>query len=304
MRGARRETPSGVAQEANCPKHFYEMLKFVKKIYIVSHSEDPGELVSFLCKSGFVVEVLRQDRSIDEAGYSASYKCFLNHRKAWQKAARVRGPVCILEKDFVPSINFAELPVSYPKGKEWGIAYIYACGPQMYSVDRYGKIEGASTSTVGYLVNPDSASLLLEFAHKIDSEWRDHSSYRAWDSEIVQFFLSKGIKCYLPFRNYGEHGGLSNPEHSVNFFEGSGLRRFRPKRTGHRADVLAGRLAFLPEYAKNSRSIYLKERLWARLYGLARLCLGVYLRPGILRGSSFPARLLLVAIKRHLTLVL
>ncbi|HEY9836036.1 MAG TPA: hypothetical protein V6D27_04010, partial [Vampirovibrionales bacterium] len=93
--------------------------------------------------------------------------------------------------------------------------------------------------------------------------------------------------------NYGEHGGRPNPEHRQNQLSSS-----------HRADVLYGKLAFLPMYAGEAQEGTLKclgVRLQARLKGIGRLVTGRYIRLPVLKQSSVPGRLLSFAIRRHLT---
>ena len=116
------------------------------------------------------------------------------------------------------------------------------------------------------------------------------AAYSAWDSEVDAFLLKRGLKNYLPFRNYGEHGGgQPNPEHRA-----FGLS------TTHRADVLYRKLAFPPPYA----AYYWPPavRLQARLKGIARLLMGRFVRVPILRESSVPQRLLWFAVSRQLSL--
>ena len=72
----------------------------------------------------------------------------------------------------------------------------------------------------------------------------------------------------------------------------------------HRADVLYGKLAFLPMYAGNSRLNFILIRLKARIKGIARLFLGKFLRIAVIKGSSVPGRLIKFALSRQLTLSL
>ncbi len=66
-------------------------------------------------------------------------------------------------------------------------------------------------------------------------------------------------------RQLGEHGGVTSSEHS----------RAGAARGGrHRADVLAGPLAFTPPYARGERGRYAAERLFGRMVGLARILTG------------------------------
>ena len=78
--------------------------------------------------------------------------------------------------------------------------------------------------------------------------------------------MQQGAEAYIPLSHYGEHGGLPNPEHA---------RLGRLPRAGvHRADNLAKRLRFLPEYAEGSYVKFFIERCKGRLLGWARLLSG------------------------------
>src|SRR5262249_14639415 len=73
----------------------------------------------------------------------------------------------------------------------------------------------------------------------------------------------RGVESFIPYRHYGEHGGIGNPEHIAASLG-------RP----HQADALQGRLAFLPMYAKGSVLRFWKIRIRARLWGALRLLSG------------------------------
>jgi len=193
----------------------------------------------------------------------------------------------IVEADFVPVRNFGDLPAPpgwYEGGT--GLAYLYVCGPQLW--DLSGGLRGHGGGAVAYLLSPAVAALLIEFA---DSEILSKSpeKYTGWDASLGFWLNRRGIQTYLPYRNYGEHGGISNPEH-----ERAGLRPH------HRADVLAGHLAFLPAYARSSRLRYRWIRARGRLWGIARLLAGRYLSLHDLGRSNERLRLLRVAVGRQL----
>jgi hypothetical protein len=112
----------------------------------------------------------------------------------------------------------------------------------------------------------DIAEKLIEFADKELAETRP-GEYRIWDSYLgIYLRHEKSIRNGLPFRNYGEHGGLARSEHTRH-----GIRAW------HQADRLLGRLAFLPPYAQGSQLRYrlIRLRAWSR--GLFRLVSGRYL---------------------------
>ena len=98
----------------------------------------------------------------------------------------------------------------------------------------------------------------------------------------------------MPFRNYGEHGGLPNLEHQQNRLS-----------KAHRADVLYGKLAFAPMYAKVNGQVnrwqWLKGRAYGRIKGFGRLLLLKYLRGEVVRKSAQGGELVRWAIARQMT---
>ena len=129
--------------------------------------------------------------------------------------------------------------------------------------------------------------MLVDFADA-EIQARNPETYTGWDTSLGFWLNERGIQSYLPYRHYGEHGGNPNPEHRA-----AGLR------ATHRADLLAGRLAFLPVYARGSRIRYWRVRLAARAWGVLRLLAGRYLAWHDFRRSTSKARLLRVAFGRH-----
>jgi hypothetical protein len=142
---------------------------------------------------------------------------------------------------------------------------------------------------VAYILTPQGAKSLLELAEAI-AQNTGPTGYSSWDSQIDGFLRQKKLKNYISFRNYGEHGGLPNREHHQH-----GLSK------SHRADVLSGKLAFLPLYAANSQLRFNLVRGKARLKGILRLFLGKFLRIAVIRGSTVPNRLIRFAFARQLT---
>jgi hypothetical protein len=142
-------------------------------------------------------------------------------------------------------------------------------------------------------VTPESAKNLIDLEGKIRKEI-GANKYSSWDSEVNRFLRERQFKNYMPFRNYGEHGGFPNPEH-----------RERGLSPSHRADILEGNLAFMPIYASaQGKDNYLKfflVRLQARLKGIGRLATGRYLRWKMVKLSKYPLRLMGFALSRHLT---
>jgi len=273
-----------------------QLVDCLGKVLIIAYKESTQLLEGYLTKEGLVCEVLRQEDRAEFQDLSSSYLCLQNHQKAWEKALLESKPTLIVEADFVPVQGLGKLPLPFNYAQsDVGISWLYTCASQVYSVSKDGYAQGFSTAMVAYILTSRSANYLLEYAKVIQENW-EPTNYSAWDSDIDAFLLAKKLKNYIPLRNYGEHGGQPNPEHHQN-----GLSKT------HRADVLYGKLAFLPLYASAVKYSHLKllcVRLQARLKGIARLLTGRFLRVPVLKGSSFPVRLLSFAIGRHLSLIL
>jgi hypothetical protein len=270
-----------------------QLLDSLGKVLIIAYRESTELLHQFFTQSGFDCNVIRQQHKLEYQNYSQSHLVLLNHCNAWKIAVRETKPTLIVEADFVPVINFSQLPLPYPyKQENIGISWLYTCAPQVYSVSTDGYAEGFSTSMVAYILTPQGAKSLLELAEAI-AQNTGPTGYSSWDSQIDGFLRQRQLKNYLPFRNYGEHGGLPNCEHHQN-----GLSKT------HRADVLSGKLAFLPLYAANSQLRFNLVRCKARLKGILRLLFGKFLRIAVIRGSTVPNRLIRFAFSRQLTLYL
>ena len=278
---------------ANQVSRSTDLVDHIGKVFIIAYRESTAQLEQALSQEGLECEVLRQEHKPEWKGFSPSYLCLLNHKQAWEKAIRESKPSVIVEADFVPVKGIGKLPMPFdPDEKNVGIAWLYTCAPQLFSISKDGYAYGFSTSMVAYIVTPQSAQVLLELVEEITREVGPNA-YSTWDSRIASFLRRKKLTNYIPFRNYGEHGGLPNLEHYR-----SGLSKT------HRADVLYGKLAFVPLYATgkgSSQLQFLSVRLQARIKGIARLAVGKFLRVPILKGSNVPNRLLGFAIRRQLT---
>ena len=270
-----------------------QLIDSLGKVSILAYKESTDLLQRYFIESGFDCQVIRQQHQSEYKNYSQSYLVLLNHRTAWEIATQTTQPTLIVEADFVPVINFSQLPLTFPPQQaNVGISWLYTCAPQVYSVSADGYAEGFSTSMVAYIITPQGASYLLELAEAI-AQNPGPTVYSSWDSHIDGFLRQKKLKNYLPLRNYGEHGGLPNREHHQH-----GLSK------SHRADVLYGKLAFLPIYADNSQIQFILIRFKARIKGIARLLLNKFLRFAVIKGSSVPGRLIKFALSRQLTLSL
>jgi hypothetical protein len=263
------------------------------RAYVIAYQEDTARLETALQQENLAPVVLRQSPDPALANTSGSYRCLLNHQRAWQAIASDGVPGLIVEADFVPVRGMGQLPIPFPwQQTDVGVAWLYTCAAQIYTVSAEGNAsgyaEGFSCSTVAYLVTPQAATQLLDLVEWVRSQYG--TDYSSWDSLLEGFLRKRGLKSYVPFRNYGEHGGAPNPEHRQH-----GLASF------HRADVLYGTLAFSPDYGADRWTVW-QTRILARAKGLGRLLLGKYLRGRILRRSSIPLRLLRFALLRQVTL--
>lgn len=270
-----------------------QIIDYIDQVFIIAYKESTELLEEAFKKENFSCEVLRQKHQPEYQNYSSSYLCLLNHKNAWEKTIQQNKPSLIVEADFIPVIGIGKLPPPFnPDEKNIGIAWLYTCAPQIYSVSKDGYAQGYSTSMVAYIITPESARVLIELAHEI-KEKIGATHYSSWDSMVDSFLRARKLKNYLPFRNYGEHGGIPNPEHRQNGLSPT-----------HRADILYQKLAFMPPYVTDEKygQNYFLVRFQARLKGLARLATGKYLRFPVVKGSSVPMRILRFAIGRHLSI--
>jgi len=230
--------------------------------YIVCYKENVDELECALSKEGFSVYVSRQQALDSSSHVSASIRCLQNHLTVWEKIAECGVSAVIVEADFVPVIGMRRLPPPFPLNKESeSFGYLYACGIEVYDICNETYFRGHSSSTVAYYVNSNAAKLLIKFSKEVLAG--NVEQYSTWDTEIRYYLQCRGINSFVPFRNYGEHGGLPNPEHASKGLDGT-----------HRADRLAGKLHFLPGYARGSSFIFYQVRVKAWFWGVGRLILG------------------------------
>lgn len=144
------------------------LIDYVKQVLIIAYKE-PTEALEFCFREeGFNCEVLRQKHLEEYKNYSNSYLCLLNHCQAWQRIIQENKLTLIVEADFVPVVGISQLPLPFdPSRKDVGIAWLYTCAPQVYSVSPEGFATGFSTSTVAYIVNPEAAKILITLEEKI-----------------------------------------------------------------------------------------------------------------------------------------
>ncbi len=266
-----------------------QLVDHISRVFIITYKESTQRLEQVLNEVGFQCEVIRQEDKPEYKNLSRSYLCMMNHKRAWEKATQENKPTLIVEADFVPVLGIGKLPLPFPPNQNnLGIAWLYTCAAQVYSVSNLGYAQGFSTAMVAYIISGKSAQCLIDFAEEIKNQ-QCGNTYSTWDSEVDSLLRSKNMQNFIPFRNYGEHGGLPNPEHQKH-----GLNKI------HRADVLYNKLSFLPLYV--TEEILFVARLKARIKGIGRLLTGRFLRIPVIKGSSTPRKLIMFAIKRHLLL--
>lgn len=259
-----------------------------ERVVIIAHREETSRLEAFLRTAEFSVTVQRRVYSEVEAGYSLQARCLLNHLDAWRTIAQLGKPTLVLEADFVPVASFASLPAPFdPERTPRGLAWLYAGGPVVYEIDEDGRAIGHSSTTVALAMTPAAASELVRFG---ESEiTASGGRYTPWDTYLShRLRRNMDVPTFVPFRQYGEHGGRSaNDEHTRH-----GVRGW------HQGDRLAGRLAFLPDYAGGSQLRFRWIRARANLRGLARLATGRYLERGAFGHSPQKLALLTFALRR------
>ena len=183
----------------------------------------------------------------------------MGHHDAWSECSQQSGFSLVVEADFVPVIGFGQQTVPIPEhmiGRAWG--WLYSSGQRAYEFDGT-YIRGHSATTVAYIIDDKAASKILGF---MDHEFSQYNprEYRPWDTYVRMYAQNRDVFMYLPFRSYGEHGGMPNTEHKTNQINPS-----------HQADVLINRLHFLPSYARNSKARYFFVRARAYAKAWARL---------------------------------
>lgn len=239
-----------------------QLIKIASRAYIVCYRENTALLKNSLKQEGFeVIESRQADKIGDTTSFSIN--CLLNHKSVWSEVSLGNSGVIVVEADFVPAIGMAKLTVPFPPElSQESFGYLYGCGIEVYDLINNKYMRGHSGATVAYYLCPKAAQILCKYS---DTLLKRHSaeSYSTWDTEIRYFMQNYGVNSYIPFHNFGEHGGLPNPEHSARGLNGT-----------HRADRLSARLHFLPLYAKGSRFRFYLERSMAWFWGVGRLVCG------------------------------
>ena len=251
----------------------------IERAYVVAYQEDTSLLEKALEEEGFSVRMIRASYSEEELTYSRTFRCLLGHRSAWARCAGREGLSMVVEADFVPVKGMGRLPLPFDiekKNEAWG--WLYTGGARIYELDEKNFARGHSATPVATVLGPTAARVLVDFA---DEEFEIHGprKYTLWDTYVRMYAQKRGIMSYMPYRCYGEHGGIPNPEHAI-----AGTNPV------HRAGVLWRPLHFLPMYARKSYSRFVFFRALAKLKGIAQLLTGRYVELAILRNNRIKSK--------------
>jgi hypothetical protein len=234
---------------------------------IIAHREDTTALVNALTREGFSCEEVRGPYTDAEREYPLQIRCLINHQNAWQRISNRNGYFMVVEADFVPVRGLGELPLPFvPAAERKAMAWLYSVGPVIYHVDKDSEaIYGHNAGTVAYVLDSTVAKECLSlYAEEMKHPRRDE--YRAWEVRLpIRLRREKAVRCYIPHRMYGEHGGITNREHSVNKVRG-----------WHEADYLVGPLHYLPAYARGNKWVFYVRRFRGRARGIYRFICGKY----------------------------
>lgn len=261
------------------------LIDSARNVLVLCCREDVTGLERSLLDMGFQVEVRRQDLPAAQANYSAQAKCLLSHVSAWRRVCEIGVPSLVVEADFVPAKNFPDLPSPAGVAQEGCCAWLYSSAQRIYRVLSDSFASGQSATSVANYWDPAAALQAIDFG--MEEEARHGGSYTPWDTYLRPALKSRGVPSLLiPWRSYGEHGGLPNSEH----------RRFGISAT-HRADVLYAPLAFLPVCALGCRRRYVAQRATSRAKAILRLLSGRYVEPSRFRDPFLTAPELARAIR-------
>jgi hypothetical protein len=279
-----------------------ELGTLITKTIILAYREDTTALETALQAEGLQPHVQRATYTELEQTYSRTLRCLMNHATAWRTAANeLSGYTLVVESDFVPCCGFTRIPAPFDPKQHGPLAwaFLYAGGPRFIQVTPGPFICGHACCPVALLIPHGVARHLADFAERLLQDTPDLAAYSLWDTVFQWHMMGHGANCYMPYRHYGEHGGLPNPEHRK---AGTGIFNRLPWLSelglfaNHHAECLHGPLAFLPPYARGSRIRYFRTRMLAKLIGVARLFTGrVVMRPfGYSRRNQIHAYLLAV----------
>jgi hypothetical protein len=258
-----------------------------QNVYIIAHKENTQRLENFLRQHGFETHVFRRQYTAEEQVLPSQVRCLLNHQDAWQAIADSGRAGIVVEADFVPIRSFAEACAPFdPEVSPVAIGWLYAGGPVIYGFDRRGFAIGSSSTAVALLIMAEAASALVAFARKeLDAYGPD---ILLWDTYFCHHLRGKmNVPTYIPLKQFGEHGGIANPDHNTYMARG-----------WHQGDILLDRLAFMPLYAKGSPLRFLVIRWRATLRGFVRVFTGRFIEVPAFRGSRQKGLILLFTLAR------
>lgn len=282
---------------------FPALKSIVREAIILAYKEDTSRLENAFRAEGLHPRVLRPSYSEQELNYSRTIRCLLNHGEAWRLSGMSEGYTLIVEADFVPCVGFGKLSLPFDPdargAKAW--AFLYTGGQRVLKRYEDGSLQGHAACPVAYVVSKTVGNLLCEYLKEELIRHKDLQQYSLWDTNFQWHLMGKGAACFMPWRQFGEHGGIPNPEHKS---AGIGLSHRIPwlRHIGmagnHHADVLAARLSFLPAYAKGSRLRFIKTRIEAKLIGFLKLCSGKMVMPPPPTPVLERVRLFLICLRR------
>ncbi|MEO0457780.1 MAG: LPS biosynthesis glycosyltransferase, partial [Cyanobacteria bacterium P01_A01_bin.114] len=167
------------------------LTQVIGSTFILAYKEDTTQIKTSLTKASCQCEVLRQIHQPGYERYSRSYLCLLNHRQAWERALHSAQPTLVVEADFVPVKDFGQLPPPFdPADPKLGIAWLYTCAPQIYTLTEGGYAQGYSTAMVAYVVTAQSAQLLVDLAEAVKAD-PGPETYTPWDSGIEYYLRDR-----------------------------------------------------------------------------------------------------------------
>jgi hypothetical protein len=259
-----------------------KLIEMTNQVFVVAHKEDTSPLEIALLAQGFNVHVQRGPYNAEQQRYSSQMKCLVNHANVWRRVASGNKSVIVLEADFVPVREFSTRYSPMPNDmmdKSVGFAWLYSAGSILYGFDKHYFPHGHGNTTVAYMLSPQAAKFLLYFFERETRKVID-SSYVAWETYLGIYLRKEcGILNYIPIYQYGEHGGLPQPEHRQ-----AGVRPW------HQADILLGKLEFMPHYARKNliRYFFFRARSYAR--GWVRVFLLRYYNPRSINSDTTLSR--------------
>jgi hypothetical protein len=240
---------------------------YIKQIVIVAHKEDISDLYSSLIKFNLPLFVQRKIYDNIELGYPSITRCLLNHADAWMRATECDGYTLICEADFVPIIGFEDVSMEWLPIRDTAWAHLYTSSPRLLKpYDGYLRIQ--QSTAVCYMINDKIGRLLSGFVNDYRVN-HGFESLHPWDSDLQWYAMGQGAELYMPLKSLGEHGGIANPEHKL-----AGMRHDG----AHRADVLAARLQFTPNFKKISTGFFNINELNIKILPFLRILTGRWIK--------------------------